>query len=110
LTNLRFTALSELDETTETGASSIERREVTLAVDHELLRNFILTAQAGYAQDDFSGAAREDETLTFGFGGTYLFNRHLRGGFDYRYVTRDSNEPGESYDENRIGVFLRTDL
>jgi len=110
LTNLRFTALSELDETTETGASGIERNEVTLAVDHELLRNFILTAEAGYALDDFTGAEREDETLTFGFGGTYLFNRHLRGGFDYRYITRESNEQGESYDENRIGVFLRTDL
>ncbi len=110
LTTLRFTALSDLEETIEAGASGNERTALGAAVDHELLRNLILTADASYENEDFIGSSREDDTYTFGFGGTYLMNRHFRLGLNYKFTSRDSTDLGEDYDENLIGVFIRTDL
>lgn len=110
LTTLRFTALSDLEETIEAGASGNERTAFGAAVDHELLRNLILTADASYENEDFIGSSREDDTYTLGFGGTYLMNRHFRFGLNYKFTSRDSTDLGEDYDENLIGVFIRTDL
>ena len=83
-----------------------DRTTFQVGVDHELLRNLVLSAQAEYQMDDYlnsdplTGLTREDDFYLLQAGATYNINRnvYLRG--TYSYSTRDSNVFGRDYDRN----------
>ena len=50
---------------------------VAAGVDHELLRNLLLNANAGYENDFFQGVSRTDAVFSAGAGIRYLLNRNL---------------------------------
>jgi hypothetical protein len=60
LTTIGFSALGDIKETTVAGASGrmVATGEVT--VDHELLRNLLLAANASVTRDDYEGISRTD--------------------------------------------------
>lgn len=62
-----------------------------VSVDHELLRNVLLNANASYANDDFQGINRTDDVYTAGVGAKYLLNRHLYLGATYSFQHRSSS-------------------
>lgn len=108
LTTVSAEAARQFQETTSVTASSRQRTSVGVGVDHELLRNLILSADAAVRLDEFEGNNREDQYLLLGAGATYLLNRnyYLRGGYDF--VTRDSDNPGgANLDYDRHLVTLR---
>jgi uncharacterized protein (PEP-CTERM system associated) len=82
--------------------------QYTVGVDwtHELLRNLLLNANAGYVHDKFEGTSRSDDTFLAGGGVTYLINRHLSLEATYDYNDRSSDAPNAEYSRNlfRIGV------
>ena len=61
--------------------------------DYELLRNLIITAEAGYEDADFRGVDRVDKRVTANIGGSYLANRHLT--FRLQYVHLNQNSHGQ---------------
>lgn len=71
---------------------------VSLRVDHELLRNVILTAQAGYENADFEGIPRTDNRFIIYAGGTYLLNRRLGVRVLYNFLRQDSTGSQRSVD------------
>ena len=79
-----------------------------LIVDHELLRNFIVTGEFLFERDEFQGIEREDQRLGLGLSGTYLLNRNvgLTGFYALREQDSDGIESGVEYTANRIGVGL----
>ena len=87
-----------------------DRTTFQIGVDHELLRNVVLSALAQYEIDDYQNTNQEDDFYLLQAGATYNINRnfYLRG--TYSYSTRDSNLPGEDYDRNlfllRVGAQL----
>lgn len=85
------------------------RKSVTLDVWHELLRNVLLNATAGYVRDDFDGTDRTDNTFLAGAGVRYLLNRNLAVDGTYRFTTRDSDASEAEYDRSvvRVGVTAR---
>ena len=68
---------SGLNETTQSGASSVQDTGVGLQVDHELLRNLILSASADYDRSEFDDIGRTDDTIALGADAKYLLNRRL---------------------------------
>jgi len=110
LTTVTGEVTRKLEETTLAGSSARERTTVRVGVDHELLRNLILSGNAGVRYDEFEGASREDDYLLLGAGATYLVNRNLyvRGGWDY--VNRDSNATGQDYDRHLVTLRVGTRL
>ncbi len=104
LTTLRFTVNRAINETTSNNVSGIIRTSAGVGVDHELLRNLILKADARYANSDYQGdpAAREDDTLTFSAGADYKMNRNFFGGLNYTYTDRDSNIDTNDYTDNVV--------
>ena len=94
-----------IDETTLATASGSLRTNYDLSVDHELLRNLILSAWAGVSTDDFEGTNRNDDYARAGLGAKYLLNRNFSLAFSYEYSERDSSVSGSDYEINR--VFLR---
>jgi hypothetical protein len=81
-----------------------------VSVEHELLRNVILTASGTYFQDAFTGVNRQDNNYNVYAGAKYLMNRVLSIGLDANFWHRDSNQPGVNYDREIIGVRLHLQL
>ncbi len=100
LTTIGFSALGDIQETTVAGASGrlVATGEVT--VDHELLRNLLLAANASVTRDDYEGISRTDYVYRAGFGVTYMLNRYLRLGADYAFRKRDAEAGGTDFIEN----------
>ncbi len=100
LTTIGFSALGDVQETTADGASGrlVATGEVT--VDHELLRNLLLAANASVTRDDYEGISRTDYVYRAGFGVTYMLNRYLRLGADYDFRKRDAEAGGTDFTEN----------
>jgi hypothetical protein len=66
------------------------RTNVGLTVDHELLRNVLLTGRVGYENDDYEKIDRSDDRFDIGAGIRYSFTRNLYLGGSYTYSNRSS--------------------
>ena len=77
-------------------------------VDHELMRNVLLNAEASLSTDAYEGIDREDQRLQLSVGGTYLLNRNVGvslsvGRFEQ---TSDGLAGGAEFDANRLTATL----
>jgi len=104
------TVILEIDnqiiESVSANSSGYTSSGLGLSVDHELLRNLILSAGAGFRYDDFEGFSRTDKFFSGTVGADYLLNRYLTLGARYRYQKRDSDLSGNDYSRNLISVSL----
>jgi hypothetical protein len=109
LTTVTGTITRDIDETVISGAAGYFATAETVKVDHELLRNVILTGNISHETDDFQGIDRTDDYFKTGIGAKYLMNENfwLNGG--YTYQTRDSNAVGTGAADNQVflGVSAR---
>ena len=93
------------------GAGAYLDTAVTLRVDHELLRNFLLFGSVGYENDDYSGIHRTDDRNIESVGATYLMNRRV--GLNLTYLHSQNRSSGDlaglSYNINSLvaGITLR---
>ena len=94
-----------ISETTLATASGSILTKSHVSVDHELLRNLILSAGSSLSTADFEGSIREDDNFSAGVGAKYLLNRYFSVLLNYDHSKRDSNASGADYTSNK--VFLR---
>lgn len=75
----------------------------TLQVDHELLRNLVISAVVSFTEDDYSNYSRTDKIETEQIGAAYLMNRAVSLNLTYAHLNQSSTgaEAGRSYDINR---------
>ena len=85
------------------------RTGALLDIDYRLRPLLTLSFVAGYEDRDYDDIDREDKNTTFNLGLENQFTRHWIGRIDARYLERDSNAPGRSYEDNAyfITVFYR---
>jgi hypothetical protein len=102
LTTVKGFVSRSVEETTVSGSSGSFDSEYGASVDHELLRNLILSGRGAYLNSDYKGVSREDDYLKFGAQGKYLLNRNLYVTFKYDYERRDSNVAGQDYSQNVV--------
>jgi hypothetical protein len=111
LTTATFTGLRTVipsNPTIGTTGTSYLATTVGGNVDHELLRNILLNASAGYENDTYLGISRTDNILSFGAGFKYLLNRNLYLGGLYGFQQRNSTVAGSGYTQNILMVRLST--
>lgn len=119
LTTVKGSFVSRIDETSLAGVSGYYSRMFILSVDHELRRNIILSAKAGYGSNDYNGSQvningnpttggtqRNENVFLAGAAVKYLINRNFYARAYYDFFRRDVNIPGNDYDWNRIGVAI----
>ncbi|PKP72269.1 MAG: hypothetical protein CVT83_00780 [Alphaproteobacteria bacterium HGW-Alphaproteobacteria-5] len=106
LTTVVFSAESSVEETTVGGASGYDEDRFGVSVDHELMRNVILSGGASYTTDDFNDTPRQDDILGAHAGVKYLLNHNFDIGLGYTYTDRDSNAAGFDYTRNVVGLTL----
>lgn len=110
LTTLTGGFSRQVSETTLAAASGNLTTEYKISVDHELLRNLILSARGSMATDEYEGISREDDFLRAGIGAKYILNRNFSLNLDYDYTQRDSSAAGSDHEINKILLRLRAQL
>lgn len=110
LTTVVLDIENQVIETISTNTSGYTSSAVDLGVDHELLRNLILSAGAGFRYDDFEGSSRTDKYFLGRVGADYLWNRYLSLGARYRFLRRDSDASGADYTSNVVSLLLTAHL
>ena len=91
LTTVTLTGGSDFQPTSNDDSSSNFQTEAGVRVDHELLRNVLIGAEAGYQRDDFENTDRTDNRFDAGADITYLINRHFSVGAAYNFSKRDAD-------------------
>ncbi len=79
---------------------------ISARADHELLRNVLLFAQAGYDEQDFEDINRDDETTDLRLGATYKMNKRLHFDAFVRRTDRTSNFDPAEFERNIFGLAL----
>jgi hypothetical protein len=110
LTTVILDIQNDVIESTNANSSGYNSTALDLGVDHELLRNLILSAGAGFRYDDFDGISRTDKYFQGRVGADYLLNRYLTLGARYRYLKRDSDVSGDDFDSNIISLLMTAKL
>ncbi len=104
LTTVTAAVSRSVEETTLTGTSGVLRTAAALGIDHELLRNLIISADVSNVIEDFRGVARDDRTLDFSAGAQFLLHPRIVAEFGVNVTTRDSDVAAQDFDRNRYFV------
>jgi len=106
LTTIKASAARTIDDAGVLGSAGYLRSEVAISLDHELLRNFILSGRVGYSDDDFNGVDRSDKRWTGSVGGTYLISRTFGLSTSVNYIDQSSEGAvrGPNYSVTRVTV------
>jgi len=111
LTTVRLSVATSIEESIRRDAVSYRRTTGAVNLDHELLRNVILSGEARVEQRDYE---RPDQSVTdgiFTLGATWLINRNLALVGTYSFYNRLSGSGGiEEWDRNLLQVRLRVAL
>ena len=79
---------------------------VTYSLAHRLNRYITIVPTVSWSnlKDIGGGGGEKADIWDVGFGLSRAFTQHLSGSLAYRYQTRSSNLPDQSYDVNRVTV------
>ncbi|MEH3101419.1 outer membrane beta-barrel protein [Sphingomonas adhaesiva] len=104
LTSIQLYADRRIDEASSIDVAGNRVTEVTLTVDHELLRNLIVTAYGRYAAiaplGDFASSSERGARLS----ARYFVNRQLSLRAAYARGDRSSPDPVRELHENRVSA------
>ena len=111
LTSIRASVARTVEETIISPASSYLQTTVSLGVEHELLRDFLISGALTYIVQDYEGINRTDDNYGANLQMRYLLNRNLSAGVGFNYVKRSSNSVGDAvgaaYDRTSVTADIR---
>lgn len=106
LTTLHASARRELRNVASVTAPAALVTEGRVGVDHELLRNLILSGSVGYQHADYLNSDGTVRRYTVDGGARWLLNRRIRVDFDAGYQRRDGSgrANNQEFGETRASV------
>jgi len=107
LTSVKFTATSQVSESTQQGVSGAFSRDVSVEVDHALRRWLIATGTLGYGHDDYVGEARLDDRYYAAAGLIYKLNPYMQLKGQVRHDWLTSTQSGNAYQSTSVLLTLR---
>lgn len=110
LTTVGFEVTRGIAETTVASASGSLDTAYDLTVDHELLRNLVLSFRLNLRHREFKSLSRESDRVLVRLEAEYFMNRRLYLVAGYTYETEDSMTTARDFDRNlfrlRVGLQL----
>ena len=94
LTTVTLNLRREVEDANLSGSSGYFANAATLRIDHELLRNLILSLGTEYESDDYFGLPGTLRIFRVQGGGKYMLGNSIGLTADVRYSKRDSSVPG----------------
>jgi hypothetical protein len=107
LTSLKLAVTRSVQETILLGSSGLWDTEINATAEHELLRNIILTAEAGFSLNDYQGISRNDTTVTGALGARWKFTQTYSVGVSGAIQHRSSNLSVNGFTRALIAVDVR---
>ena len=104
LTTVTLNASRNVQDSGIPGAAGYLSSAAGLQIDHELMRNVILTARGDYEHAKYRGISRTDDRYNFSLGGSYLMNRNIGLSLTYNYLNQSSGglRGGFDFEDNRL--------
>ena len=106
---LQFGASRSIEEPISSDASLFISEVFSVSWEHALTDNLVFDSYAKFLDDDFDNG-REDEFFDWGVSLDYSIKPWLTLGLYYQEIDRDSNVEGIAFDDDIIGMRLRSDL
>ena len=110
LVSVQLKAQHLIEETVIPNAAAANEQTVDLGVNYAFRHDIVLTAGAGYADDNFSGTGRIDNVLLGSVGAKYLMNEYVYFKASYAYADRTSTLSGFGYRDNTVMIGLGLQL
>jgi hypothetical protein len=110
LTTVTLTGARTIEDSAIAGSGGYVSTNAAVQVDHEFMRNVILSGQVSYGNDDYDGIDRTDNRFAAQASATYLISRHLGASLAVSHYEQDSDgaDSGVSFDINKLMVSLVT--
>jgi len=108
LTTVTFLASRDVGDAQVVGSAGYIGSNVSARVDHELLRNLILSGSLSGSYFQNVGIARNDTLIGAGLSANWLITRHVGVKFAYAYTDQRSvgSAAGNTFADNRATVSL----
>lgn len=107
LTSFSLTADRSLTDSALFQVFGVLTNNLTIGVEHELLRNLILQGSAGYSHYTYRGISRNDNRFNVNVGARYRLNRLISAVLSGDRVAQDSGDiAGRNYTSNRVTLSL----
>lgn len=104
LTTVGVNASRSVQESTAAGSGGYIANSVGASIDHEFLRNVMLSAKYNRGKDVYKGVDRDDKRDSFSATATYLVNRRVGLFLTYDYLKQTSSgaAKGSSFKDNKL--------
>jgi hypothetical protein len=108
LTTVTLNGARTIEESVAVGSQGYIAATVGAGIDHELMRNVLLSALVNYEKDDYRSIDRNDKRTGFNASATYLMNRNVGLVLSYSFLKQDSKGTARSssFDDNKIAASL----
>ncbi|MEQ1866963.1 MAG: outer membrane beta-barrel protein [Micropepsaceae bacterium] len=110
LTTVSVDASRTIEDTSIGAASGYVSSQGQIGVDHELLRNLILSGRFGYENAEYQESARSDDILRASLGGRLLINNNLHFDAEWQFIDRSSSDAAFDYETNQFTISLTVKL
>jgi len=106
LTTATLTVLRGINDSLIIGSPGFISTNATAQVDHELMRNVIISGNVLTGEDQYQGLSRTDSRWGAGISANWLLNRHLglTAGYAFTDVNSTGADRGSSFKDNRISI------
>jgi len=106
LTTATLTVLRTVNDSLIFNSAGFLSTNATVQVDHELLRNVILSGNVLTGEDQYKGISRTDSRWGAGLTANWLLNRHvgLTAGYAYTDLNSTGANRGGSFKDNRVSI------
>lgn len=104
LTTVGINGSRSIEESVAPGSQGYISNNIGASIDHELLRNVLLSAAYTHGKDDYKGVDRNDKRDNFSTTATYLLNRRVGLFLTYNYLKQDSSGAAKaaSFKDNKL--------
>jgi hypothetical protein len=96
-TSLRLQVNRSIEESVLVGSNGFVLSFGQVSIEHELLRNLLLTGYASISGLEYQGVDRTDIVYGAGAGAKYLMNRNFDVSLTYGFLKRQSDAIGQDY-------------
>lgn len=104
LTTVGLNGSRTIEESTAPGSQGYISNNIGASIDHELMRNVLVSAAYTHGKDNYKGVDRDDKRDNFSATATYLLNRRVGLFLTYNYLKQDSSgaASGASFKDNKL--------
>ncbi|MDR6624792.1 hypothetical protein J2728_001087 [Caulobacter segnis] len=106
LTTVGINGSRTIEESTAPRSQGYISNNIGASIDHELMRNVLLSAAYTHGKDSYKGITRSDKRDNFSATATYLLNRRVGLFLTYNYLKQNSTgaplDRGASFKDNKL--------